>query len=249
MEKTITLIIVMLLVLVSSTCKPKDSNKIKEPKMVSVHGGTFIMGCSKEQENDCVYDEIPAHQVTLSSFKIAKYPVTQDLWEQIMGYNPSYFKGANLPVEGVNWGDVQEFIRKLNEATGKKYRLPTEAEWEFAARGGNKSKGYLYSGSNEIDAVAWYDNNSHGEVHPVGAKAPNELGIYDMSGNVWEWCSDWFGAYSDESLTNPQGPSTGTARILRGGCWYTIPQMSRVSYRDYFAPENRHAFFGFRVVE
>jgi formylglycine-generating enzyme required for sulfatase activity len=248
MKKSLYLIVISLLLMMNgATCDRNNDSKIKEPKMVSVKGGTFTMGCSGEQINDCVYDEVPAHQVTLSSYKIAKYPVTQELWVQIMGYNPSYFKGDDYPVDGVSWLDVQEFLSKLNAATGKNYRLPTEAEWEFAARGGNKSKGYKSSGSNDIDAVAWFDDNSGGEMHPVGTKAPNELGIYDMNGNAWEWCSDWFGVYSPEAKTNPQGPDTGGARILRGGCWYSIAPMCRVSYRDYFAPENRHAFFGFRL--
>ena len=155
-----------------------------------VEGGTFRMGATSEQEADDWDREKPVHSVTLSSYYIGKTEVTLELWEAVMGLNPNFFEGTNLPVESVSWNYCQTFVTKLNELTGKNFRLPTEAEWEFACRGGNNSRGYKYSGSNYIDNVAWYDGNSGGETHPVATKSSNELGIYDMSGNVWEWCSD-----------------------------------------------------------
>ncbi|GHT29262.1 hypothetical protein AGMMS49574_05550 [Bacteroidia bacterium] len=217
-------------------------------EMVYVQGGTFSMGCSGEQGGDCHGSEKPLHSVTVSSFNIGKYEVTQAQWKQIMGSNPSYFKGDNLPVESVSWEDVQEFISKLNAATGKRYRLPTEAEWEYAARGGNRSQGYKYSGSNNLNNVAWYVGNSSSKTHPVGAKSPNELGVYDMSGNVWEWCSDWYDNYNSSSQTNPTGPSTGSYRVLRGGSWYDFAKYCRVSYRDGSTPGDRGRSVGFRLV-
>ena len=162
--------------------------------MVFVQGGSFQMGSNNGQS-----DEKPVHSVTVSDFYIVKYEVTQKEWRDIMGSNPSKWKGDNLPVEKVSWDDVQTFIKKLNAKTGLNYRLPTEAEWEYAARGGNKSNGYKYSGSNDIGSVAWYASNSGSKTHSVGQKKPNELGIYDMTGNVWEWCNDWYGDYSSSS--------------------------------------------------
>jgi formylglycine-generating enzyme required for sulfatase activity len=216
--------------------------------MVAVRGGTFTMGCTAEQGSDCEDDEKPAHTVTVSDFYIGKYEVTQAQWVAVMGSNPSYFIGDNhLPVERVSWDDLQEFIRKLNTLTGKTYRLPTEAEWEFAARGGNKSAGYKYSGSNNIDNVTWYDGNRGDKTHAVGSKSPNELGIYDMSGNVYEWCSDWYGDYSSSSQTNPKGSSSGSNRVLRGGSWYTLAQYCRVSFRSPYTPSTRNINNGFRL--
>jgi formylglycine-generating enzyme required for sulfatase activity len=166
-----------------------------------------------------------------------------------MGSNPSYFSGCdNCPVENVSWNDAQDFIRKLNQQTGKNYRLPTEAEWEFAARGGNKSKGYKYAGGNYRSNVAWYYDNSGGKTHAVGQKQANELGIYDMSGNVWEWCGDWYGDYSSSSQTNPKGPSYGSSRVLRGGGWDFDASDCRVSSRDDLAPGYRDYYDGFRLV-
>ena len=216
-------------------------------EMIAVQGGTFTMGCTSEQGEDCSHSEIPTHQVTLSDFYIGKYEVTQGQWKAIMGNNPSSFKGDNLPVENVNWNYVQEFIRKLNVQTGKNFRLPTEAEWEFAARGGISSSGYKYSGSNTADDVAWYSENSEKKTHPVGTKSPNELGIYDMSGNVWEWCSDWFGSYNNNAQTDPQGPSSGSYRVFRGGGWSDRAGGTRVSVRDDGTPGAR-ADFGFRLA-
>jgi formylglycine-generating enzyme required for sulfatase activity len=205
-----------------------------EPEMVSVEGGTFTMGG---------YGTL--YQVTLGSFNIGKYEVTQGQWAIRTGSNPSYFKGDNYPVENVSWDDVQDFIIKLNAATGKNYRLPTEAEWEYAARGGNQSKGYDYSGSNTLDDVAWHFNNSGEHTHPVGEKAPNELGIYDMSGNVCEWCSDIYGDYPSTPQTNPQGPSKGIYRVLRGGSWY---DRCDVGYRNSTNPYSYSNRVGFRLV-
>lgn len=199
--------------------------------MVRIEGGTFTMGATSEQSSDAHDDEKPAHQVTLSSFSIGKYEVTQEEWQAVMGSNPSHFKGAKRPVEKVSWNDCQEFIRKLNQMTGKHFRLPTEAEWEYAARGGNRSNGYKYAGSNSLGNVAWYTDNSGGETHPVGQKSPNELGLYDMSGNVWEWCQDWFGSYSSSSQTNPTGPSIGSFRVYRGGSWNYDARNCRSSIR------------------
>ena len=201
--------------------------------MVEVEGGTFTMGATAEQGFAAKKDEKPAHQVTLSTFSIGKTEVTQELWQAVMGSNPSYIIGnMNRPVECVSWEDCQTFITKLNELTGKTFRLPTEAEWEFAARGGNMSEGYRYAGSSIIDDVAWYSNNSGSVTRPVGTKDMNELGLYDMSGNVFEWCQDWYGEYSDEAQTNPTGPEMGYPyRVIRGGSWVNAASSCRVSCR------------------
>ena len=209
------------------------------------------MGCTSEQGSDCYDDEKPSHTVNLSSFYIGKYEITQAQWQAVMGTNPSEFSGCdNCPVEKVSWNDVQEFIQKLNQQTGKRYRLPTEAEWEYAARGGNKSRAYKYSGSNDISAVAWYGGKSGNKTHLVRQKSPNELGIYDMSGNVWEWCSDWYANdyYSSSPSSNPQGPSTGSGRVLRGGSWYSAATDCRVANRRNDSPEYRSFNLGFRVL-
>ena len=215
--------------------------------MVYVEGGTFTMGATSEQKKPDD-DEKPTHRVSLSSFYIGKYEVTQALWKAVMGSNPSHWKGDNLPVENVSWNDCQTFLRKLNAMTGKNFRLPTEAEWEYAARGGNLSRGYQYSGSKKIDDVAWYNNNSGGETHPVGTKAPNELGIYDMSGNVWEWCQDWYGDYHGYSQTNPTGPSCGANRVYRGGSWGSGAWLCRVAFRDNYTPGSRGNGLGLRLA-
>ena len=225
--------------------------------MIAVDGGTFTMGATEEQGSEAYNSEKPTHPVTLSSYYIGKTEVTQELWEAVMGSNPSWFKDSNfedpnfkdpkLPVEQVSWNDCQTFITKLNALTGKSFRLPTEAEWEFAARGGNKSKGYIYSGSNTIVDVAWYNSNSNWATCPVATKAPNELGIYDMSGNVWEWCSDWYGNYSSESQTNPTGPKSGSYRVERGGGWYSNARYCRVSYRGNYSPGYINEYLGLRL--
>ena len=225
-----------------------------EFKMVKVQGGTFQMGATSEQGSDVWRDEKPVHSVTLSDYYIGQTQVTQELWQVVMGNNPSEFRGDNQrPVENVSWNDCQNFITKLNRLTGKNFRLPTEAEWEFAARGGNKRNDYKYSGSNKVNDVAWYESNSSTNsvmrsfltmgrgkrTHPVAQKQANELGLYDMSGNVWEWCQDWYDDYSSNSQTNPTGPSTGRNRVLRGGCWFIIARIVRVSYRHDPAPDIR----------
>lgn len=220
-------------------------------EMVYVKGGTFTMGCTSEQGSKCDDDEKPTHQVTLSDFYIGKYEVTQKQWRAVMGTDPPElrFKGCDdCPVERVSWNDIQDFIKKLNQKTGKKYRLPTEAEWEYAARGGLQNRGYKYAGSNNIGEVAWYDDNSSSKTHAVGGKKPNELGIYDMSGNVYEWCSDWYGNYSAGSQRNPQGPTSGTYRVLRGGSWYFGASNCRVSNRSISGPDLRYYSYGFRLA-
>ena len=217
-------------------------------KMIAVEGGTFTMGATSEQGSDAQDDEKPVHRVTLSSYSIGETEVTQALWQAVMGSNPSYFRGSNKPVERVSWDDCQDFIKKLNAITGENFRLPTEAEWEFAARGGIKSRGYKYAGSNTINMVAWYDNNSNSETHNVGTKQANELGLYDMSGNVWEWCSDWYGGYSNGIQTNPKGSASGSFRVVRGGGWSHNARICRVSFRSHCAPTSRGYALGFRLA-
>ena len=216
-------------------------------EMVEVRGGKFRMGATSEQGSDAWNDEKPVHSVTLSSYYIGKTEVTQALWKAVMGSNPSEFKGDNRPVERVSWNDCQAFIRKLNALTGQNFRLPTEAEWEFACRGGNNSRGYKYSGSNYIDNVAWYDGNSGDKTHPVATKSPNELGIYDMSGNVWEWCNDWEGGYSSGAQTNPKGPYDGYHRVNRGGGWGG-GRSCRSSIRGGSSPGGRFITLGLRLA-
>ncbi len=218
--------------------------------MVEVRGGTFRMGATSEQGRDSLDNEKPVHSVTLSGYYIGKTEVTQALWKAVMGSNPSpsEFIGDNLPVEMVSWDDCQEFIRKLNSLTGQHFRLPTEAEWEFACRGGNNSRGYKYSGSNYIDNVAWYWDNSGKKTHPVAAKSPNELGIYDMSGNVYEWCADWYGGYRCGAQTNPKGPYGGSYRVCRGGGWCDNARGCRSSFRYDFIPALRFYDLGLRLA-
>ena len=215
-------------------------------RMINVYGGTFTMGATSEMTEPW-YDEKPTHQVTLSSYCIGETEVTQALWKAVMGYNPSAFEGDNLPVEQVSWDDCQEFIRKLNAATGRRFRLPTEAEWEFAARGGNQSRRTQYSGSSNFDDVAWYDGNCN-STHPVKTKRPNELGLYDMSGNVWEWCEDWYGSYTGYSQTNPTGPNSGSYRVVRGGSFSYDAGCCRSSCRGYSTPGGRNFGLGFRLA-
>ncbi|MGM9712613.1 MAG: formylglycine-generating enzyme family protein [Prevotella sp.] len=214
--------------------------------MIPVEGGTFTMGATAEQENP--YEDEKPHQVTLSGYYIGKYEVTQALWKAVMGKNPSKQKGDNLPVERVSWNDCQEFISRLNSITGKTFRLPTEAEWEFAARGGNLSRGYQYSGSNNINDVAWFESNSDQKTHNVGTKAPNELGIYDMSGNVWEWCQDWISDYTNSAQINPTGQSSGSGRVLRGGSWFYGARGCRVAIRIGYTPDYGSNDLGLRLA-
>ena len=202
----------------------------------------------RSRGSDAENDEKPVYSVTLSDYYIGKCEVTQELWETVMGSNPSNFKGAQNPVEQVSWYDCQRFIRRLNSLTGMTFRLPTEAEWEYAARGGNKSLHYKYSGSGNIGNVAWYGENSRSKTHAVGTKTANELGIYDMSGNVREWCSDWYGDYSAGAQTNPQGPSSGSRRVHRGGSWISDARSCRVSDRSYSDPDYGSDILGLRLV-
>ena len=218
-------------------------------EMIFVEGGTFQMG-----SNSWLYspagnsDESPVHSVSLSSYNIGKYEVTQAQWKALMGSNPSYFKDCDqCPVEQVSWNDLQDFIRKLNALTGKNYRLPTEEEWEYAAKGGKCSKGYTFSGSNDLNSVAWNTDNSGSKTHAVGGKLANELGIYDMSGNVWEWCSDWSGTYNSYSETNPTGASSGHEPVLRGGSWCTNAScLTAIRFMNFTDIRLKH--HGFRLV-
>lgn len=215
--------------------------------MVPVEGGTFTMGATSEQGSDALEGEYPAHQVTLSDYYIGQTEVTQALWKAVMGSNPSDSKGDNLPVEQVSWDDCQVFIQKLNQLTGKQFRLPTESEWEYAARGGRKSRGYKYAGDNDIGLVAWYEDNSGNETHPVATKQANELGVYDMSGNVEEWCSDGYDGYQSSSQSDPQGPSSGSDRVGRGGSFFFDARYCRVSNREYYTPDFRTFDLGLRL--
>ncbi|MBR5102877.1 MAG: formylglycine-generating enzyme family protein [Muribaculaceae bacterium] len=215
--------------------------------MVKVEGGTFTMGATAEQGSETYSSEKPAHQVTISTFSIGATEVTQELWQAVMGYNPSLFYGNNKrPVDCVSWDDCQAFIYKLNQLTGKRFRLPTEAEWEYAARGGKNSNGYKYSGSNNINSVSWYYDNSDNTTHPVATKVANELGIYDMSGNVSEWCQDFYQSYNDfaDGVVDPWGISDGYSiyKCLRGGNAFCISNMSRVSSRYWIVPEYRNNY-------
>lgn len=225
--------------------------------MKRVAGGTFWMGAQSTNSNgqnydpDANNDERPVHSVTLSTFYIGETEVTQALWQAVMGSNPSYFTGnLQRPVEQVSWNTiVNQFIPALNALTGRTFRLPTEAEWEYAARGGNQSHGYYYAGSNTIGNVAWYSGNSSSQTHPVGTKSPNELGLYDMSGNVKEWCNDWYGSYSGGSQTNPQGPSSGSHRVIRDGDWLNPAWCCRVASRGVLSDQNGSLYnLGFRLV-
>ena len=236
--------------------------------MVRVEGGTFTMGATNEQGSDAYDEEKPAHEVTLSTFSIGETEVTQALWQAVMGSNPSkYNDNPQNPVERVSWDDCQEFVKKLSSLTGKTFRIPTEAEWEYAARGGSKSRHYKYSGGNFCSEVAWMWENSgdkplsgnwdgnkitsnHCKAHPVKEKFPNELGLYDMSGNVSEWCEDWYDKYYYKAspLSNPQGPLTGSNRIFRGGNWYEDAWNCRVSRRYYYTPNSRFSLLGLRLA-
>lgn len=218
-------------------------------KMIAVQGGTFGMGTEFKDDDDAKGDETPKHDVTLSDYYIGEVEVTQELWKAVMGSRKGSFKGTNMPVDNVNWNDCQKFIQKLNELTGGKFRLPTEAEWEFAARGGVKSKGYRYSGSNNVNEVAWYSKTTNDQgTKQVASKLPNELGIYDMSGNVHEWCSDYYGDYHRGKEINPQGPSSGNRRVVRGGSWYIDGKHSRVTARHFRKQSESDKYIGFRLA-
>ena len=228
----------------------RDENRILAPnsigmEFVTIPAGKFMMGWSPGDKS--YNSDYPRHEVTITKgFELGQYEVTQGQWVKVMGKNPSHFKGDDrLPVEKVNWNDAQAFIAKLNALDDSyRYRLPTEAEWEYAARGGTTGPYY-----GDLDVIAWYYSNSGGKTHPVGQKQPNEYGLYDMLGNVWEWCSDWYGKgyYSVSPAADPQGPSSGLRRVLRGGSWYFDSLYAHVSYRDTFFLTLRFSFNGFRV--
>lgn len=218
--------------------------------MCYVQGGTFMMGATPEQGEEVSDDEKPAHEVTVSSFYIGQTEVTQALWKAVMGKKPSKFKGDNLPVEQISWNDCQTFIEKLNFMTGRTFRLPTEAEWEFAARGGNNSKDCMFSGSNYPDDVAWHSGNANAKTHMVGTKQANELGIYDMCGNVSEWCADWYddAYYQSNDSQDPRGPISGSSRVVRGGSWSGNLKGCRVAFRFNGAQNEMNNSLGFRLV-
>lgn len=272
----ITLAFVSIMLIVGLITRPYTSDTKPEantpdiipstPSMIMVEGGEFDMGCTETQVN-CDSMEIPAHSVKVDGFYLGTTEVTQELWTQVMGNNPSSRKGDDLPVESVSWYDAVEFCNRLSELANLKkaysgsgsnitcdftsngYRLPTEAEWEYAARGGKLGENRIYSGSNDVDAVAWFNKNSQEYQQPVGQKKANELGLFDMSGNVWEWCWDISGPYDSEEKINPKGVTTGDKRVLRGGGWYSNPQGCRVSARSGNKPERIAKSIGFRVAQ
>ena len=239
----------------STSSVSSGSNEISIPvknginiEMVKVEAGTFMMGATSEMKKPDD-DEKPVHQVTLTNdYYMGKYEVTQALWQVVMGSNPSYFKGDNLPVECVSWDSCKVFINKLNSMTGRKFRLPTEAEWEYAARGGKKSRGNQYCGSNNISDVAWYNENSENKTHPVGMKQANELGLYDMTGNVEEWCQDRIRSYVKSSQINPTGAVRGAWRVFRGGSWNSYMRNCRLSFRCSAKPVYGDFDQGLRLV-
>lgn len=228
-------------------------------KMIWVEGGDFLMGCTSEQGN-CESDEQNVRRVTVDGFYIGMLEVTQSQWEKVVGttiyqqktkanYSNTYGVGPDYPMYFVSWDEAMEFCRLLSNKTGRTYTLPTEAQWEYAARGGNKNEGAKYAGSNMIDAVAWYTDNSGSSTHIVGSKRANALGIYDMSGNVWEWCKDWYASsYVSYDTNNPVGPSSGSYRVIRGGSWRCNASDCRVADRGGNSPGFRNGNLGFRVV-
>lgn len=220
-------------------------------EMVAVHGGTFIMGTVEDPDNEAGSDEFPAHKVYLSDYYLGKFEVTRELWRAVMVSDPpeiSMINDDTCPVEKINWFDAMQFIEKLNEMTGMKFRLPTEAEWEYAARGGEKSQGFKYSGDDNAAHVAWCFFNSGCMINPVGHLKANELGICDMSGNVWEWCADWYGHYEENDQMNPVGPSEGERRVIRGGSWDFGAQYCRNTNRNSSNPMSRFYVTGFRLA-
>lgn len=221
-----------------------NGKNLFEPEMVFVEGGTFQMGSNTGDS-----DEKPVHYVTLSAYNIGKYEVTRAQWMEIMGYKPNFGRVCeNCPVDAVSWNDIQKYLQKLNSKTGKSYRLPTEAEWEYAARGGMFDNGYSYIGSSGLSSMAWFSENSSGYTHEVGSRLANELGIYDMLGNVSEWCSDWYGVYSERKASNPKGPPKGANHVLRGGSWNDSERSCRETDRYWMNSDDRYVFCGFRLV-
>ena len=264
MEKYLKLGLGCLLVAMLTACpqKPKDPKDYYIEQafglsltMIYVAGGEFMMGATEEQGEEVFPHEKPVHRVKLSPYHMSKCEITQAQWKAVMGTAPSYFTGDSLPVEKVSWYDAQTFCKKLSEKTGKKYTLPTEAQWEYAARGGKKSKRYKFSGGHNLNEVAWNTNNSGDKTHDVGSKTANELGLCDMSGNVWEWCADWIltdlsqNYYNISPLENPTGAESGEYRTLRGGSWHASGlDGCRVSFRAGDLPYSAENFIGFRVV-
>lgn len=237
-----------------STSNPATSTNDRilaqiENDMVTINGGTISIGATYEQENP-MDREYPIHEVTISSFKLSRYEVTQEQWQAVMTENPSHNIGANRPVDNVSWNDCQRFINRLNQLTGKNYRLPTEAEWEFAARGGNNSRNCQFSGSDYADGVAWHSGNSGNTSHDVGQKQPNELGLYDMSGNVFEWCSDFYGNYSYGHQYDPTGPSSSSSNqhVGRGGGYNLGAKFCRVSGRTPGKANYKSTSLGLRLA-
>ncbi len=231
--------------------------------MVKIEGGKYVMGATQEQEAEADANESPSHRVKLNTFYMCKYEVTQALWIGVMKQQPSYFKGLDLPIESVSWDDCQKFIKRLNQLTGKHYRMPTEAEWEYAARGGKLTKKQVFSGSNDILNVAWFDENSSDSTHAVGGKQPNELGIYDLSGNVWEWCEDDFAPYTDDNIDltksknnahplatsdKAKGSEFRSGKVIRGGSWNRDLGACRTTKRDNYGPEFSNFAIGLRLV-
>jgi formylglycine-generating enzyme required for sulfatase activity len=215
-------------------------------KLVWIPPGEFQMGSNA----DTFPTATPIHTVNITKgFYMGIYEVTQEQYQKVIGTNPSYFKGDdNLPVDTVSWDDAVEFCKKLSQKDGKAYRLPTEAEWEYACRAGTTTKFSFGDDESQLGDYAWYNENSGKKPHPVGEKKPNAWGLYDMHGNVWEWCQDWFGSYTSDSQSNPTGPATGTGRVVRGGGWYFIHSSCRVSYRNGTKPVSRYSYNGFRLV-
>ena len=231
MKKLLATIVMVLLGSFVLAAQNPTRNVLDIP-MVVVAGGTFEMGGIETYGEQCYPDEFPKHTVTVDDYYIGQFEVTQELYKFVMGYNPSHFVGDSLPVDNISWVDAKTFIHELNKMTGKQYRLPTEAEWEFAARGGRWSQDLNYSGSDDLNAVGWCDGNSGRRTHAVGTKAPNELDIYDMCGNVYEWCQDRYAIYKADPQTNPQGPDFGKARVMRGGSWRSEARNCRNTYRS-----------------
>jgi len=220
-------------------------------EMVWVPGGTFTMGNNTAAPGMKVNYEAskPEHRVTVDTFYMGRFEVTQAQWVAVMGSNPAYFTGIDsLPVEQVSWDEAQQFCAMLSQLTGRRFRLPTEAEWEYAARGGNSGHGYVFSGGKDMGSCCWYCVNSGGHTNPVGRLAPNELGLYDMSGNVAEWCNDWMAPYSPDDQTNPRGPRNGESRVLRGGHYNSTSPGCTVYDRGWYLPSGKYQFYGLRLL-
>jgi formylglycine-generating enzyme required for sulfatase activity len=246
------LITLMLLSFIATSDCAAGPGSFREPlsgiDFVAVKGGCFRMG--NNYGWDDTWDEKPEHEVCLSNFYLGKFEVTQKQWQALMGSNPARFKecGPDCPVESISWQDIQEFLKRLNKKSGKRFRLPTEAEWEYAARSGGRKE--RFSGGNSLSQLGWYQENSANVIHPVGQKQPNGLGLYDMSGNVWEWVQDWHSPeYYGQSLrNNPQGPAKGACRVVRGGCISTEAHLARNDHRRLNDPEGRFNLVGFRIA-